>query len=114
MQALGGAKVILATVTDAGAMNTAVGGLGYQGTMMIVGAPMEPLQVPPLQLIIRGQSIRGWASGVSIDSEDTLRFSSMTGVRPQIERYPLDKAAEAYDRMMSGKARFRVVIETGA
>jgi len=114
LQALGGAKVILATVTDAGAMNSAIGGLGYLGTMMVVGAPMEPLQVPPIQLIRKGQSIRGWASGVSIDSEDTLRFSAMTGVRPQIERYPLDKAAEAYDRMMSGKARFRVVIETGA
>jgi D-arabinose 1-dehydrogenase-like Zn-dependent alcohol dehydrogenase len=111
---LGGAKLILATVTNTDAMSAAVGGLGYRGTLLIVGASFEPLKVSPLQLIMQGQSIQGWASGTSIDSEDTLKFSVLSGVRPLIERYPLERAAAAYDRMMSGAARFRVVLETGA
>jgi D-arabinose 1-dehydrogenase-like Zn-dependent alcohol dehydrogenase len=111
---LGGAKVILSTVTNADAMTAAIGGLGRRGTLMLVGAAFEPIKVSPLQLIGQGQSIRGWASGTSIDSEDTLKFSALSGVRPLIERYPLERAAEAYARMMSGGARFRVVIETGA
>ena len=114
LQELGGAKVILATVTSADAMNAAVGGLGYAGTMIVVGVSMEPIKVTPMQLITGRQSIVGWASGASIDSEDTLRFSAMADVKPQIERYPLERAAEAYERMISGKARFRVVLETGA
>jgi D-arabinose 1-dehydrogenase-like Zn-dependent alcohol dehydrogenase len=111
---LGGAKLILATVTNTDAMSAAVGGLGYCGTFLIVGASFDPLKVSPIQLIMQRQSIQGWASGTSIDSEDTLKFSALSGVRPLIERYPLERAAEAYDRMMSGGARFRVVIETGA
>ena len=111
---MGGAKVILATVTNSDAMSAAVGGLGHRGTFLIVGASFEPIKVSPIQLIMGGQSVQGWASGASIDSEDTLKFSALSGVRPMIERYPLERAAEAYDRMMSGRARFRVVIETGA
>jgi D-arabinose 1-dehydrogenase-like Zn-dependent alcohol dehydrogenase len=111
---LGGAKVILSTVTNADAMTAAIGGLGRRGTLMLVGAAFEPMKVSPIQLLGQGQSIRGWASGTSIDSEDTLKFSALSGVRPLIERYPLESAAEAYARMMSGGARFRVVLETGA
>lgn len=111
---MGGAKLILATATNTDAMSAAVGGLGYRGTLLIVGASPEPLKVSPIQLIMQCQSIQGWASGTSIDSEDTLNFSALSGVRPLIERYPLERTAEAYDRMMSGGARFRVVIETGA
>jgi D-arabinose 1-dehydrogenase-like Zn-dependent alcohol dehydrogenase len=114
LQQLGGAKVILATVTSADAMTNAFGGLGANGTMLIVGASMEPLKVAPLQLINGRKSIKGWPSGIATDSEDTLRFAARTGVRPLIERYPLERAAEAFERMMSGKARFRVVLETGA
>jgi D-arabinose 1-dehydrogenase-like Zn-dependent alcohol dehydrogenase len=111
---LGGAKLILATVTNGDAMTAAIGGLGHRGTFLIVGAAFEPIKVSAVQLIMQGQSIQGWASGTSIDSEDTLKFSALSGVRPLIERYPLERAADAYERMMSGGARFRVVIETGA
>ncbi len=114
LQKLGGARVILATVTDAGAMSAAVGGLGHQGEFIVLGVPRDPIQVNAGPLVMQRQSVRGWPSGTSIDSEDTLKFSSLTGVLPLIEKYPLDRAAEAYERMMSGKARFRVVIETGA
>jgi D-arabinose 1-dehydrogenase-like Zn-dependent alcohol dehydrogenase len=114
LKKLGGAKVILATVTSSDAMSAAIGGLGYRGTMVIVGASPEPVKVSPIQLIMNHNSISGWASGTAIDSEDTLQFGAMSGVRPIIERYPLDRAPEAYARMMSGKARFRVVLETGA
>lgn len=110
LQKLGGAKLILATVTDAGAMSGAAGGLGYAGKLVIVGVPTEPLQVSVTNLIMNRQSVHGWASGTAIDSEDTLQFSARQHVLPMIERYPLEKAAEAYDRMMSGKARFRVVL----
>jgi len=114
LQKLGGARVILATVTDADAMSAALGGLGYRGEFLIIGVPGKPIQAAVPGLIMQRQSIRGWPSGTSIDSEDTLKFSEITGVLPLIERYPLDRAAEAYDRMLSGKARFRVVLETGA
>jgi D-arabinose 1-dehydrogenase-like Zn-dependent alcohol dehydrogenase len=80
---------------------------------MIVGAGAEPLSITPLQLILARRSIQGWSSGSSLDSEDTMRFSSLTGVRPMIERYPLEKAAEAYEQMISGRARFRVVLTMG-
>jgi D-arabinose 1-dehydrogenase-like Zn-dependent alcohol dehydrogenase len=113
LQDLGGAKLILATVINGEAMTAAAGGLGHRGKLLIVGAPSDPLRVSALPLIGRGQSLQGWASGASIDSEDTLRFSAMTGVRPVIERYPLERAAQAYERMMSGEARYRVVLETG-
>jgi len=85
-------------------------GLGPNGKLLVVGADMEPLQVTPVQLIAGSRSIQGWASGTPIDAEDTLNFSKLTGVRPMIETYPLEKAAEAYARMMSGKAEFRVVL----
>jgi D-arabinose 1-dehydrogenase-like Zn-dependent alcohol dehydrogenase len=112
LQKLGGARVILATVTDADAMSAALGGLGYKGEFVIVGVPTKPIQASVPGLVMQRQSIHGWPSGASIDSEDTLRFSEISGVLPMIEKYPLDRAAEAYDRMMGGKARFRVVLET--
>jgi len=114
LQKLGGAKTILATVTNADAMSAAIGGLGYRGRFVIVGVPGEALKVNVLPLIFARQTVAGWPSGTSIDSEDTLKFSALTGVKPLIETYPLDKAREAYDRMMSGKARFRVVMVMGA
>jgi D-arabinose 1-dehydrogenase-like Zn-dependent alcohol dehydrogenase len=114
LKKLGGARVILATVTDADAMSDAVGGLGFRGEFVVLGVPGKPIQVPAPGLVLQRQSIRGWPSGTSIDSEDTLRFSEMTGVLPIIETYPLDRAPEAYARMMSGKARFRVVLTMGA
>jgi D-arabinose 1-dehydrogenase-like Zn-dependent alcohol dehydrogenase len=109
---LGGAKVILATATSGKAMNAVLGGLGINGKMIIVGAA-DPLEVSPLLLIGGRRSITGWPSGSSIDSQDTMRFSALTGVRSMNEVFPLERAAEAYERMMSGKARFRVVLTTG-
>jgi D-arabinose 1-dehydrogenase-like Zn-dependent alcohol dehydrogenase len=110
LQKLGGARVILATAPSGKAMSALVGGLGTNGTMMVVGASSDPIEVTPIQLIFGMKSIKGWASGIPTDSEDTLRFAEMTGVRPMIETYPLAKAAEGYARMMSGKAEFRVVL----
>jgi D-arabinose 1-dehydrogenase-like Zn-dependent alcohol dehydrogenase len=110
---LGGARVILATVTSGKAMSAVLGGLGVNGKLVILGAPAEPLEVPALPLIGGRRSIAGWPSGTSIDSQDTLSFSVLTGVRSMNEVFPLERAAEAYERMMSGKARFRVVLETG-
>jgi D-arabinose 1-dehydrogenase-like Zn-dependent alcohol dehydrogenase len=110
LQKLGGASVILATAPSAKAMSTLVGGLGNNGTLMIVGAPPEPMEVQPIQLIFGRKRIQGWSAGIPTDSEDTLRFAELTGVRPMIEKYPLVKAAEAYARMMSGRAEFRVVL----
>ena len=110
---LGGAAVILATVTSGKAMSAAMGGLGVKGKLMVLGAPAEPLEVPAFLLISGCRSVAGWYSGTSIDSQDTLRFSAMTGVRSMNEVFPLERAAEAYERMMSGKARFRVVLTTG-
>ncbi len=113
LQALGGASVILATAPDSKAISALVDGLGPDGKLVIVGASTEPVSATPLQLIFSRRTIRGWPSGSAIDSEDTLRFSSLSGVRPMIERYPLDKVAEAYDQMISGRARFRVVLTMG-
>ncbi|HYK34337.1 alcohol dehydrogenase [Alloacidobacterium sp.] len=113
LQKLGGARVVLSTVTDADAMSAAIGGLGYAGEFVLLGVSDKPIQVSTIPLILQRQSIHGWPSGTAIDSEDTLKFSEMTGVLPLIEKYPLDRAPEAYERMMSGKARFRVVLETG-
>jgi D-arabinose 1-dehydrogenase-like Zn-dependent alcohol dehydrogenase len=112
LQKLGGARVILATVTNADAMSAAIGGLGPDGRFIAVGAPLEPMQVPVLPLILGRGSIMGWPSGTSLDSEETLRFAAQSGVRPRIELFPLEEAAAAYDRMLSGKARFRVVLTT--
>ena len=114
LQKLGGAKTIIATVTDADAMSNAIGGLGHQGELLILGVPGDPLKVPAIPLVMQKRAVAGWPSGTSIDSEDTLKFSSLFGVKALIEKYPLDKAPEAFERMMSGKARFRVVLETGA
>jgi len=110
---LGGARVILATVTDAKSITAAVGGLGINGKLLIVAALTEPVEVSPLALIMGRRSIAGWPSGTASDSEDTLAFSALSAIRPMIEVYPLERASEAYERMMSGKARFRVVLTTG-
>ena len=110
LQKLGGARVILATAPSSKAMSSLVDGLGMNGKMMVVGATRDPIEVTPVQLIFGMRSIQGWASGIPTDSEDTLRFAELTGVRPMIEKYPLAKAGEAYARMMSGKAEFRVVL----
>ena len=107
---LGGARAILATVTDAASMSRAIGGLGVDGKLMVIGASMEPIEVPSIALIGARRSITGWPSGTARDSEDTMGFSVLAQIRPTIETYPLEKAAEAYERMMSGKARFRVVL----
>jgi D-arabinose 1-dehydrogenase-like Zn-dependent alcohol dehydrogenase len=107
---LGGARVILATVTDAKTMSSVVAGLGVDGKLLVVGASGEPIEVPPLLLIGARRSISGWPSGTAFDSEDTLKFSVLSDVRPMIETYPLAQAAEAYERMLSGSARFRVVL----
>jgi D-arabinose 1-dehydrogenase-like Zn-dependent alcohol dehydrogenase len=110
LQKLGGAKVILATAPSSKAMSELIGGLGPNGTLMVIGATFDPIEVTPVQLISGSRAIQGWAAGTPVDSEDTLRFAELTGVRPMIETYPLEKAAEAYARMMSGKAQFRVVL----
>ena len=110
LQKLGGAQVILATAPSSKAMTEVIDGLGPNGKLIVVGAAAEPIEVTPAQLINGSRAIQGWASGTPADAEDTLRFSELTGVRPMIETYPLEKAAEAYARMMSGKAEFRVVL----
>jgi len=110
LQKLGGAKVILATAPSSKAMSELIDGLGPNGKLMVIGATFDPIEVTPVQLIIGMRGIQGWASGTPTDSEDTLRFSELTGVRPMIETFPLEKAGEAYARMMSGKAQFRVVL----
>jgi D-arabinose 1-dehydrogenase-like Zn-dependent alcohol dehydrogenase len=110
LQALGGVDLILATATSAEAMGAVFGGLRPEGKLLIVGASMDPIPAPAAALIGGDKSIEGHASGTSIDSEDTLRFSVLTGVRPMIETVPLERAAEAYEKMMSGDARFRMVL----
>lgn len=110
LQKLGGARVILATAPNSKAMSELIDGLGPNGELMVVGASSDPIEVTPLQLINGSKTIRGWASGTPADSEDTLRFAEISGVRAMIETYPLEKAAEAYARMLSGKAEFRVVL----
>jgi D-arabinose 1-dehydrogenase-like Zn-dependent alcohol dehydrogenase len=111
LQRLGGAQVILATAPSSKAMSELIDGLGPNGKLMVIGATFDPIEVTPVQLINGSRTIQGWASGTPADSEDTLRFSELTGVRPMIETYPLEKAAEAYERMLSGKAQFRVVLK---
>ncbi|CAN5694616.1 alcohol dehydrogenase [soil metagenome] len=113
LKKLGGAKVVLATVTNSDAMAATIGGLGVDGTLIIVGASFEPFTFSAVQMIGTRLAIKGWASGTSIDSEDTLKFSVLTNVRSMNEEYPLEKATEAYERMISGSAKFRVVITTG-
>jgi D-arabinose 1-dehydrogenase-like Zn-dependent alcohol dehydrogenase len=110
---LGGAHVILSTVTSAPAMSAVLGGLAIGGKMIVVGATPDPIEVSPFLLIGARRGIYGWPSGSSIESEDTLAFSALANIRPMIETMPLERAAEAYERMMSGAARFRMVITTG-
>ena len=110
LQKLGGAQVILATAPSSKAMSQLIDGLAPNGRLMVIGATFDPIEVTPIQLISGSRSIQGWAAGTPTDSEDTLRFAELTGVRPMIETYPLEKAAEAYARMMSGNAEFRVVL----
>jgi len=110
LQKLGGAQVILATAPSSKAMSALIDGLGPNGKLMVVGAAPEPIEVTPAQLIFGVHSIQGWAAGTPADSEETLHFAELSGVRPMIETYPLEKAAEGYARMMSGKAQFRVVL----
>jgi D-arabinose 1-dehydrogenase-like Zn-dependent alcohol dehydrogenase len=110
LQRMGGASVVVATAPDSKSMSDLVDGLGPNGTLMVIGAGTESLAVSPLQLIFGNRLIRGWASGTARDSQDTLEFSALSGVRPMIERFPLAKAAEAYEQMSSGRARFRAVL----
>ena len=110
LQKLGGAQVILATAPSSKAMSELFDGLGPNGKLMVIGVAFDSLEVTPVQLVTGSRTIQGWASGTSADEEDTLHFAELTGVRPMIETYPLEKAAEAYARMMSGKAEFRVVL----
>jgi D-arabinose 1-dehydrogenase-like Zn-dependent alcohol dehydrogenase len=114
LQRMGGAKAILTTAPSGKAMSAMIDGLGVNGKLIVIGASQEPIEVAPTQLIMGMRAIQGWAAGVAIDSEDTLRFSALTGVRPMIEKFPLDQARQAYERMVSGKARFRVVLVVGS
>jgi D-arabinose 1-dehydrogenase-like Zn-dependent alcohol dehydrogenase len=110
LQKLGGAQVILATAPSSKAMSELIDGLGPNGKLMVIGVTFDPIEVTPVQLVSGSRAIQGWAAGTAADSEDTLRFADLTGVRPMIETFPLEKAGEAYDRMLSGKAEFRVVL----
>jgi D-arabinose 1-dehydrogenase-like Zn-dependent alcohol dehydrogenase len=110
LTSLGGASVILATAPDSKAMSALVDGLGVGGQLLVVGASADPITVTPIQLIGGRRSIRGWPSGTARDSEDTLNFCVLTGIRPMVETLPLEQAAAGYERMLSGKARFRVVL----
>ncbi|MFB3078160.1 MAG: alcohol dehydrogenase, partial [Lysobacterales bacterium] len=110
LMGMGGARVILATAPNSKAISSLVDGLGVNGKLMVVAAPDEPIEVSPLQLILGRKSIQGWPAGNAKDSEDAMNFSVTTGVRPRIETFPLEKAGEAYERMMSNRARFRVVL----
>jgi D-arabinose 1-dehydrogenase-like Zn-dependent alcohol dehydrogenase len=110
LQKLGGAQVILATAPSSKAMSEVIDGLAPNGKLVVIGAALDSIQVTPVQLINGSRAIQGWASGTPADAEDTLRFAELSGVRPMIETYPLEKAAEAYARMLSGNAQFRVVL----
>lgn len=110
LQKLGGAQAILATAPSSKAMSELIDGLGPNGKLIVIAAAFEPIEVSPVQLITGSRTIQGWSSGTPTDSEDTLRFAELTGVRPMIETYPLEKAGEAYERMLSGDAQFRVVL----
>src|SRR6202162_579287 len=110
LQKLGGARVVVATAPSSKAMSELFAGLGPNGKLMVIGAAFDPIEVTPVQLITGSRSIQGWASGTTADEDDTLRFAEVIGVRPMIEPYPLEKVAEGYERMLSGKAQFRVVL----
>jgi D-arabinose 1-dehydrogenase-like Zn-dependent alcohol dehydrogenase len=110
LQKLGGAQVILATAPSSKLMSQLIDGLGPNGELMVIGATFDPIEVTPIQLITGSKTIQGWAAGTPADSDDTLRFAELSGVRAMIETYPFERAAEAYARMMSGNAQFRVVL----
>jgi D-arabinose 1-dehydrogenase-like Zn-dependent alcohol dehydrogenase len=110
LQKMGGARAILATAPNSKAMSELVDGLGPNGELIVVGAAFDPIEVTPMQLITGSRTIQGWAAGTPADCDDTLRFAELTGVRPMVETYPLEKAEEGYARMISGKAQFRVVL----
>jgi D-arabinose 1-dehydrogenase-like Zn-dependent alcohol dehydrogenase len=110
LQKLGGARVIMATAPNSKAMSELIDGLGPNGKLLVIGASFDPIEVTPIQLIMGSKTVQGWAAGPPADSEDTLRFAALSGVRAMIETYPLEQAAAAYARMMSGKAEFRVVL----
>ena len=110
LQKLGGARVVVATAPSSKSMSELFDGLGPNGKLIVIGAAFDPIEVTPVQLITGSRSIQGWAAGTTADEDDTLRFAELTGVRPMIETYPLEKAAEGYERMLSGKAQFRVVL----
>ncbi len=113
LQKLGGAKVILATVTSSDAMKAALGGLRIYGKLMVIGV-VPSLEVPTLQMLLNNQSVTGWYAGTAIDSQDTLNFSVLSGVHSMNEVFPLDRVTEAYDHMLSGKVRFRAVLKIGS
>jgi D-arabinose 1-dehydrogenase-like Zn-dependent alcohol dehydrogenase len=110
LQKLGGARVILATAPSSKAMSELIDGLAPNGKLIALGVTFDPIEVTPAQLIVGSKDIQGWASGTAADEEDTVNFAELSGVRPMIETYPLEKAADAYARMMSGKAQFRAVL----
>jgi D-arabinose 1-dehydrogenase-like Zn-dependent alcohol dehydrogenase len=110
LQRLGGAQVVLATAPSSIAMSELIDGLAPHGKLIVLGVSSDPIGVTPLQLVPANKTIQGWATGSTADEEDTLRFAELSGVRPMVETYPLERAAEAYERMLSGKAQFRVVL----
>ena len=114
LQKFGGARVILATAPDSKSMSALFNGLAVNGKFLVVGASADPINIAPFQLIPGSKALNGWASGIATDSEDTMQFSAQSGVRPMIEKYPLEKAADAYEQMISGRARFRVVLTMGS
>ena len=114
LQKFGGARIILATAPDSKSMSALFNGLAVRGKFIVVGASADPITVSPLQVIPGSKALQGWASGIATDSEDTMQFSAQSGVRPMIEKYPLEKATEAYEQMISGRARFRVVLTMGS
>jgi D-arabinose 1-dehydrogenase-like Zn-dependent alcohol dehydrogenase len=110
LKKLGGARVILSTAPSGKAMSSLIDGLGANGQMLVIGAGADPIEVQTGTMIFGNKELKGWASGTAPDSEDTLRFAAYTGVRPMIEKFTLEKVNEAYNRMTSGKAQFRVVL----
>jgi D-arabinose 1-dehydrogenase-like Zn-dependent alcohol dehydrogenase len=110
LQKLGGARVILATAPSSKSMSEILHGLGRNGSLLVIGADMEPVEIPGIALIMGRKRVQGWAAGTPSDCEDTLRFAALTGVRPLVEKFPFDKVAEAFARMLSGHAQFRVVL----
>ena len=107
---MGGAQVILTTAPNSKAMSALIDGLGPNGKLIVLGAAFDPIEVTPVQLISGSRAVQGWLTGSPADAEETLRFSELTGIRPMIETYPLEQAAQAYARMLSGDAQFRVVL----